>query len=136
MSTVRLWDAATGECLRRLTGHTGPVVAVAMGAVEDQPVVATAGDDGTVRLWDAGTGECLSVLEARSGGVRDVYLGTADGRPIVVGGMDRAVRAWDARTATPLVVIEGALDVNAVCAGPGATIAFACPAGFAVIRGG
>ena len=38
--------------LRRLTGHTGPVGAVAWGQLGDRPVLARDADEGTVRLWD------------------------------------------------------------------------------------
>jgi len=41
-----------GEVLRRLTGHTGPVGAVAWGQLGDRPVLARDADEGTVRLWD------------------------------------------------------------------------------------
>ena len=58
--TARLWafdmQGAKGEPQRiafrerfTFTGHTGAVRAVAMSLV--QPIIATAGDDGTVRLW-------------------------------------------------------------------------------------
>ena len=52
--TVRLWEARTGRPRGEpLTGHTGPVNAVALGAVDGEPVVVSGGVDHTVRLWDA-----------------------------------------------------------------------------------
>jgi WD40 repeat protein len=46
--TVRLWDPATGECLRTLTGHDDAVWGVAFSP--DGRLLATASD--AARLWN------------------------------------------------------------------------------------
>ena len=53
--TVRLWDPATGDERRKLTGHTGWVRAVCAVRVDGQDLLASASDDQTVRLWDPAT---------------------------------------------------------------------------------
>jgi len=47
--TVRLWDPATGEHRRTLTGHDGGVWG--WRSARTGGLLASCGDDKTVRLW-------------------------------------------------------------------------------------
>lgn len=47
---ARVWDAATGEVVALLRGHTGAAFSVAFAP--DRGLLATASFDGTVRIWD------------------------------------------------------------------------------------
>jgi WD40 repeat protein len=57
---VRLWEAASGQLLATLDGHTGPVYGVAVSA--DGRLLATGSVDGTIRLWNPSSGACLRIL--------------------------------------------------------------------------
>jgi WD40 repeat protein len=48
-TTVRLWDASTGKCVRILEGHGGAVSALAFSPADR--VLATASTDETARVW-------------------------------------------------------------------------------------
>src|SRR5262249_27180956 len=53
-TTVRVWDAGTGQETLTLRGHKGMVSSVAFSP--DGTRLVSGGNDKTVRVWDAGTG--------------------------------------------------------------------------------
>jgi WD40 repeat protein len=53
--TVRLWELATGQEVRRFTGHENWVLSVAV--TPDGKYVVSGSWDKTVRLWDLATGK-------------------------------------------------------------------------------
>jgi WD40 repeat protein len=48
-NTARLWNVATGQAVRTLTGHTGAVFGVAFSP--DGTLLATSSGDKKARLW-------------------------------------------------------------------------------------
>lgn len=92
--------------LLTLSGHDGPVRAIAFGVLPGgQPVLASAGDDRTVRLWNPETGEQIGdSLAGHTGPVRAVAFGARHGvLPVLVSaGDDYTVRFWDPETGEPV----------------------------------
>ncbi len=92
---VRVFETATGECERTLTGHEGAVRMLAPCA--DDRFMLSCGDDGTVRIWDLVAGTCLRTLAGHTNEV--VWLGlSADARTAVSVGVDHTVvwrLEWD-----------------------------------------
>lgn len=52
---VRLWDLRTGEVVRQLLGHTGPITSLQF----DDTCLVTGSADSTVRIWDLRTGKII-----------------------------------------------------------------------------
>ena len=84
--TVRVWDLAGTAAPRVLTGHDGPVSAVAVSA--DGRTAVSGGQDGTVRVWDLAGTAAPRVLTGHDGWVNGVAV-SADGRTAVSGGQRR-----------------------------------------------
>ena len=106
-STARIWDAATGKELRRLTGHTGYIRSATYSP--DGKTIVTASKDGTARIWDAATGEELHQLTGHTEGARSAAY-SPDGKTIVTTSYDRTGRVWDAATGKELFRLGGDSD--------------------------
>ncbi|MBF9132674.1 WD40 repeat domain-containing protein [Plantactinospora sp. S1510] len=90
-------DVETGAVTGPLTGHSGPVHAVAIGELAGVPVLLSAAADDTVRLWDARSGRSVrTVLDGHGGAAYAVAAATVDGRGLVFGaGRNGQVRSVD-----------------------------------------
>jgi len=93
--TVKLWNPATGECVRTCTGHVSSVFSVAFS--EDGKWVASASGDKTARVWDKETGRCTRTCAGHSSHVCAVAI-SADGGWLASGSYDKTVRLWNPAT--------------------------------------
>ncbi|ONI88740.1 hypothetical protein ALI22I_17250 [Saccharothrix sp. ALI-22-I] len=101
--TVRVWDLTTGRELRILTGHTGPVQAVAVTPDGTHAITGSNGDK-TARVWDLATGEVTHTLtEGHTAPIHAVSL-TPDGTLAITsshsddGAYTGTSRVWDLTT--------------------------------------
>ena len=74
VDAIRLWDTDTGERLRTITGHTGPVESVAFSP-DGRMLASSASWDETIRLWDANTGELVQSLTGHTLAIRGGNVG-------------------------------------------------------------
>jgi hypothetical protein len=98
-STVRIWDAHSGQSLLHLKGHNHWVMSVAWSA--DGRRLATASGDQTVRIWDAHSGQSLLELKGHNKRVESVAW-SDDGRRLVSNDESGTRIVWDAKTGESL----------------------------------
>src|SRR5262249_9185683 len=101
--TVKVWDAASGQQLRALKGHTGQVWSVAFSP--DGTRLASGSGDWTMKVWDAASGQELRALKGHTGAVSSVAF-SPDGTRLASASWDQTVKVWDARPLTPAVQTE------------------------------
>ncbi|CAH8534317.1 unnamed protein product [Heterobilharzia americana] len=90
-TTLRLWNALTGECMQEFRGHRGAIRCVQFTG--DQ--IVSGSYDCTIRLWCALQGHCLRVFSAHT---NRVYTLLFDGYHIISGSLDTTIRIWNAHT--------------------------------------
>ncbi len=103
-STLKVWDAMTGQILRTLEGHSASVLGCAFSP--DGKLIVSASADRTLKVWDAITGQILRTLEGYSYSVNNCAF-SPDGRLIVSASSDRTLKVWDAITGQILRTLEG-----------------------------
>ena len=116
--TIKIWDAATGMCLRTQEGHSESILSVSYSP--DGKYIASGSRDKTIKIWDAATGMCLRTLEGHSGDIDSVCY-SPDGKYIAGGGgwNDKTVKIWEAATGECLRTLEGhSGDIDSVCYSP------------------
>ena len=103
-NTARVWNAATGQTMFVLKGHSGGVNYVAVNPRNPGQLI-TGSDDYTARLWNIGGEQLLPELHGHIGGISSAVFGpNASIRNLVTAGFDGSTRLWDARAGTVKVL--------------------------------
>jgi WD40 repeat protein/serine/threonine protein kinase len=105
IKTAQLWNVETGELVRRLSGHTDVIVAVAAAA--DGRLALTGSWDGTARLWSLQ--ENMAHLRQFAGHTRgiDEVAFSHDGRLALTGSSDNTARLWNVSTGETIYTFSG-----------------------------
>ncbi|PVH67963.1 WD40 repeat-like protein, partial [Cadophora sp. DSE1049] len=102
-TTVRCWDAATGQqLLPALDGHTGAVTSVAFSP-DGKQIVSVSTVDQTLRLWDAVTGASLKSqgLSEPTASVTS-FTFSPNCKHVAFVSKDMTLRLWDTMTRAAL----------------------------------
>ena len=121
-TTLKLWslttDADDDPCIATLSGHTAPVVSLAVDYLNSRLAVSGS-HDGTCRVWNlAAQGACLATLVGHEKEVRAVaFVSGAPGEKeggsggekqlVVSGGVDGKVLVWDAWSGARVATLDG-----------------------------
>jgi WD40 repeat protein len=90
---IRHWDAASGQPLGALEGHTSWICELVFSA--DGRRLYSAGADQTIRVWDMEQRRCLATLHGSSDEVYGLSL-SPDGTTLASAGKDGVVAFWKA----------------------------------------
>lgn len=113
--TARLWDASTGQEVRRFE-HPDKVKSGLFSP--DGSYVLTGGSDSLAHLWETETGREILQLTGHEKKVNSVAF-SPDGKTILTGSNDQTARLWDTSTGREMLQFNGHEDnVNSVAFSP------------------
>jgi formylglycine-generating enzyme required for sulfatase activity/serine/threonine protein kinase len=106
--TVKVRDAASGQEILTLKGHTDLVRSVAFSP--DGKWIASGSGDMTVKVWDATSRQEILTLNGHKYCVRDVAF-SPDGKRIASGSADNTIQVWNATSGQKMHTLKGHTDL-------------------------
>jgi serine/threonine protein kinase len=91
-TTIKLWDAQTGQPIRTLTGHLDIVYSLAVSL--DGAVLFSGSADKSIRLWNLHTGHRLGTLNLHTDTVLSLAI-SPDGQFLASGSLHDPIKLWD-----------------------------------------
>lgn len=95
-NSARIWNAETGQAVRKLEGEHTAFVNTAVFS-PDGNFVLTASDDGTAKLWSVADGQVVRTFAGQADRVRSAIF-SVDGRSIMTTSNDKSAWLWNTAT--------------------------------------
>jgi WD40 repeat protein len=111
------WNAANGQLLASLVGHTGPIQDSGGLMFASPTRLVTASADGTIRVWDSQLGNSLAVFDAQQGNKLGVAVNWKLQQAVSYGENRDTLKIWDmskVRPADRFVVSDQSIQQTAV----------------------
>jgi WD40 repeat protein len=90
-----VWDADSGEIIRKYTGQPGSVFAITWS--KDGKKLVTGRNDGTLRWWDVDHWKLLHILQGHQNTIHSVQV-SPDGSLVASCGDDSTIKLWRMET--------------------------------------
>jgi WD40 repeat protein/serine/threonine protein kinase len=121
-STLKLWNAVSGEQLKTFVGHTDGITSVAF--TSDGTRIVSGSLDNSIKIWDPQTGQETRTLTGHNDSVTSVAF-SSDGERIISGSRDTTIKVWNFSSGKEERTLAGHLNtVSCVAFSPdGATVA-------------
>ena len=100
---ARVWDAASGQLLLGLLGHSSNTNSIIFSP--DGTRLLTTSDDQTAKVWDAATGGELLTLIGHTARIVSAAF-SPDGKRLATASADSTARIWDASTGREMLSVS------------------------------
>ena len=111
-STIKIWDAESGNLIQSINAHNGSVLDLKMNPASKQ--FASCGDDSTIKIWDLNTFSLIKTLKKDMKKVNSISYHNS-GEYLACGGDKNNIYIWDLKSDSVIISLEGHSNVvNAV----------------------
>jgi periodic tryptophan protein 2 len=106
---IHLWSVQTGQLLDRLSGHEGPISAVAFAP--QSSLLVSASWDKTIRVWDV-FGRSAQVEPLQMTSDVQALAVRPDGKEVCAAGLDSQLVFWNLLEGVQTNIIDGRRDIS------------------------
>jgi WD40 repeat protein/serine/threonine protein kinase len=105
-STIKVWDAITGQEIHSLEGHARRKTISSVVFSPDGSRIASSSWDKTVKVWDAASGHEVVTFNGHASEVTDVIF-SPEGTTLASIDLDKTLKLWDSTTGQVMHTLNG-----------------------------